>query len=115
MLPRNMSTNFFVNLGNVKVNTHLRLQQLDTLDITHPPDLCVITVANSFVKSMCWRHILMFTPKRGMHVPIQSVITFINHWQSRTGIARNIIHQGPHQNAVCVTGLLRKKNTWMNI
>ena len=65
MLLGNMSTNFFVNSGNVKVNTHLRLQQLNTLDITHPPDLCVITVVNSFMKSMCWRHILMFTLKKG--------------------------------------------------
>ena len=43
-----------------------------------------------------------------MHVPIQNVIAFINHRQSITGISRNIVHQGPHQNAVCVTGLLRK-------
>ena len=31
------------------------------------------------------------------------------------GISRNIVHQGFLQNAVCVTGLSRKKNTWMNI
>ena len=51
----------------------------------------------------------MCTPKRGMNIPIQNVITFINDQQSITGISRNIVHQGPHQNAVCVTGLLRKK------
>ena len=57
----------------------------------------------------------MCTPKRGTNVPIQSVIAFINHLLSTIGISRNIVHQGLLQNAVCVTSLSRKKNTWMNI
>ena len=51
----------------------------------------------------------MCTPKRGTNVPIQSVIAFINYPLSTRGISRNIVYQGLLQNAVCVTGLSRKK------
>ena len=108
ILPRNMSTNFFVNSGNVGVNTPPRLQWIDTQDIIHPQDISANSVVSSSTKSMCWRHILMFTPKRGMHVLIQNVIASINHRQSIKGISRDIMQQGNHQHAVNVASLSRK-------
>ena len=109
MLLRNMSTNFFVNSGNVGVNTPPRHQQIDTKDIIHPQDISANSVASSSTKSVCWRHILMFTLKGGMHVLIQNVIASVNHQQSIRGISRDVVHQGNHQHAMNVESLLRKK------